>query len=135
MDDVDRGILRILKANAREPFVDIAKALGTSEGTIRARVKRLVDEGQIQQFTIRTAGSAVKALIEVRIETNVAMTKISAEIATWPGVERVWEVTGEDDILVMVDVGSTSALNEVVDRIREIGGTQSTRSRLILKEY
>lgn len=135
MDDVDRGILRALKRNAREPFVEIAKELGTSEGTIRARVKRLVDEAQIKQFTIRTAGSAVKAMIEVRIETNVEMSKISRDVATWEGVERVWEVTGDADILVMVDVESTAALNEVVDRIRRIGGTQSTRSRLILQEY
>ncbi|MHB8585435.1 MAG: Lrp/AsnC family transcriptional regulator [Thermoplasmatota archaeon] len=134
MDDVDRGILRILRANSREAFVDMARELGTSEGTIRARVRHLLDDGVIREFTIRTAGSAVKAMIDVRVQTDANTSKISTEIGTWPGVLRVWEVTGDSDIVVMVDVESTTALNDIVERIRHVGGTESTRSRLILKE-
>ncbi|HVL48344.1 MAG TPA: Lrp/AsnC family transcriptional regulator [Candidatus Thermoplasmatota archaeon] len=135
MDDLDTAILRILKDNARESFVAMAQVLGTSEGTIRARVKRLQDEGIIRRFTIQTAGQNVKALIEVRIETNVNTATLSSQIATWEGVERVWEVTGEQDLLVMVDVPSTAALNDIIERIRQFKETQATRSRLILKEY
>ncbi|HWG90405.1 MAG TPA: Lrp/AsnC family transcriptional regulator [Candidatus Thermoplasmatota archaeon] len=135
MDDLDRQILKALKRNARESFVSLAEALGTSEGTIRARIKRLQDEGIIRQFTVVTAGSNVKAMIEIRIETNVNMSTVSSEIAKWDGVERVWEVTGEQDIVVFVDVESTLALNDIVERIRQFKETQSTRSRLILREY
>jgi len=135
VDDLDTAILRILKDNARESFVAMAQVLGTSEGTIRARVKRLQDEGIIRRFTIQTAGQNVKALIEVRIETNVNTATLSSQIATWEGVERVWEVTGEQDLLVMVDVPSTAALNDIIERIRQFKETQATRSRLILKEY
>ncbi|HWH08413.1 MAG TPA: Lrp/AsnC family transcriptional regulator [Candidatus Thermoplasmatota archaeon] len=135
MDDLDKAILRILKDNARESFVRMAEVLGTSEGTVRARVKRLVDEGLIKKFTIQTAGSNVKALIEVRIETNVNTASVSQQIQTWDGVERVLEVTGEHDIVVFVDVASTSELNDIVERIRQFKEVQSTRSRLILREY
>lgn len=134
LDDLDRKILQILKANARESFVHIAEALGTSEGTIRARIKRLTDEGIIRKFTVQTAGSNIKAMIEVRIETNVNSSAVSSQIATWEGVERVWEVTGEQDIVVVVDVESTAELNDIVDRIRMFKETQATRSRLILRE-
>lgn len=134
MDDVDRKILRLLKGDARASFVDLAKVLGTSEGTVRARVKRLQEDGIVRRFTIQTAGSNVKALVEVRIETNIATGKLAGEIAGWDGVERVWEVAGEYDVVVIVDVESTAALNEIIDRIRQFPGTQSTRSRLILKE-
>lgn len=135
MDDLDKAILRILKDNARESFVRMAEVLGTSEGTVRARVKRLVDEGLIKKFTIQTAGSNVKALIEIRIETNVTTAHVSQQIQTWDGVERVQEVTGEHDIVVFVDVASTSELNDIVERIRQFKEVQSTRSRLILREY
>jgi len=134
LDDTDRKLLRLLKANARESFVDLARVLGTSEGTVRARVKRLQEDGIVRRFTVQTGGSNVKALIEVRIETNVNTGKISGEIATWEGVERVWEVAGEHDIVVIVDVESTAALNDIIERIRQFPETQSTRSRLILKE-
>ena len=135
MDDLDKAILRILKDNARESFVRMAEVLGTSEGTVRARVKRLVDEGLIKKFTIQTAGSNVKALIEIRIETNITTAHVSQQIHTWDGVERVLEVTGEHDIVVFVDVASTSELNDIVERIRQFKEVQSTRSRLILREY
>ncbi|HET6404315.1 MAG TPA: Lrp/AsnC family transcriptional regulator [Candidatus Thermoplasmatota archaeon] len=135
MDDLDRALLRILKDNARESFVRMAEVLGTSEGTVRARLKKLQDEGTIRKFTIQTAGSNVKALIDIRIETNVNMSTVSEQIQTWDGVERVWEVTGEHDIVVIVDVASTNELNGIVDRIRAFKEVQSTRSRLILREY
>lgn len=135
MDDLDRALLRILKDNARESFVHMANVLGTSEGTVRARLKRLVDDGIIRKFTIQTAGSNVKALIEIRIETNVQTVNVSQEIQKWDGVERVLEVTGEHDIVVVVDVASTTELNDIVERIRQFKEVQSTRSRLILREH
>ncbi|HUR68901.1 MAG TPA: Lrp/AsnC family transcriptional regulator [Candidatus Thermoplasmatota archaeon] len=135
MDELDKTLLRILKDNARESFVRMAEVLGTSEGTVRARLKKLQDEGAIKKFTIQTAGSNVKALIEIRIETNVNMASVSQQIQKWDGVERVWEVTGEHDIVVIVDVASTNELNDIVDRIRAFKEVQSTRSRLILREY
>ncbi|MEA3199730.1 MAG: Lrp/AsnC family transcriptional regulator, regulator for asnA, asnC and gidA [Thermoplasmata archaeon] len=135
MDDLDKALLRILKDNARESFVRMAEVLGTSEGTVRARLKKLQDDGVIKKFTIQTAGSNVKALIEIRIETNVNTASVSQQIQTWDGVERVLEVTGEHDIVVFVDVSSTSELNDIVERIRQFKEVQSTRSRLILREY
>lgn len=135
MDDLDKTLLRLLKENARESYVNLAERLGTSEGTVRARIKRLTDEGIIRRFTIQTAGSNVKALVEVRIETNVKTQNVSNAIQQWEGVERVLEVTGEHDIVVIVDVSSTGELNDIVERIRQFAEVESTRSRLILREY
>lgn len=135
MDDVDRKIMAILRENARESFTNMAEAVGTSEGTIRARVKRLMDDGVIRKFTIRTAGSNVKALIEVAVTNNVNTSDIAAKIRAWDGVESVWEVTGENDIVVVADCPNTSDLNAIIDKIRDVPGTQATRSRLILKEH
>lgn len=135
MDDVDRKIMAILRDNARESFTNMAEAVGTSEGTVRARVKRLMDDGVIRKFTIRTAGSNVKALIEVSVTNNVNTADVAAKIRAWEGVESVWEVTGENDIVVVADCPNTSDLNGIIDKIREVPGTQATRSRLILKEH
>jgi len=60
---------------------------------------------------------------------------VSQQIQKWDGVERVLEVTGEHDIVVFVDVASTAELNDIVERIRQFKEVQSTRSRLILREY
>ncbi len=134
MDDVDRQILRILRKNARESFTDIADTVGTSEGTVRSRIKKMVDEGTIRTFTIRTAGAQVKALIEVNVTANVNTGDVAKKIQEWEGVETVWEVTGDNDIVVVADCPTASALNDIIDHIRAIPGTNATRSRLILKE-
>jgi Lrp/AsnC family transcriptional regulator for asnA, asnC and gidA len=135
LDDVDRQILSLLRENARESFTAIAERVKTSEGTVRSRVKRMTDDGTIRQFTIRTAGSHVKALVEVSVTNNVHTADVAAKIRSWDGVESVWEVTGDNDIVVVADCPNTTDLNAIIDRIRDIQGTQATRSRLILKEH
>ena len=134
MDDVDERLLDLLRQNARESFVDLAQKLGTSEGTVRARLKRLTDSGVIRRFTIRTAGSNIKAIIEIKVERNVHTEDISGQIANWRGVEQVFEISGEHDILVVAEAQNTTMLNEIIERVRQFPQVQSTRSRLILKE-
>lgn len=134
MDALDERILTILKENAREPFVNIAKQLGTSEGTIRARVKKMQQQGVIRRFTLKTAGRGVKALIEVKVETGVHTSDVSNQVNKWKGVEQVWEVSGENDVVVLVNCPSTEDLNDLVERIRALKEIKATGSRLILKE-
>lgn len=134
VDEMDEKLLELLRQDARESYVELAKKLGTSEGTVRARMKRLVDSGTVRKFTIRTAGSNIKALIEVKVETNVHTADISSQVAKWKGVEQVFEISGEHDILVIAEAQNTLELNEIIERIRTFKQVQATRSRLILRE-
>lgn len=135
MDDLDEQLIAALRADGRASFTNLAQSLGTSEGTIRARVKRLVDEGIIRRFTVETRGKFVKALIEVQVASNVNSPSVAAQVRSWGGVEHVWEVTGADDIVVVADCPDTARLNQLIDDIRAIEGIQATRSRLILQDF
>jgi DNA-binding Lrp family transcriptional regulator len=134
MDETDYRILQILKGDARTPFVNIAKRLDASEGTIRLRVKKMVDEGVIKQFTIDTSGSGIKALIDVRLQTNYDTSEVAKKIGRLDGVKVVYEVTGEDDVVVLADVKGTDELNDLVEAIRRMD-VISTKTRLIMKEH
>jgi hypothetical protein len=48
MDRLDYEILSVLQQDGRRSFTEIGKKLGVSEGTIRKRVMRLVDDGVIR---------------------------------------------------------------------------------------
>jgi DNA-binding Lrp family transcriptional regulator len=135
MDELDGEILKVLKKNSRETHVSIAQRLGTSEGTVRARIKRLVDEGVIKQFTIRMAGKATKALIDVKVGVNVNTSQVASQIKGFEGVEEVYEVSGDYDVVAIADVVSTQELNEIIERMRTLENVLSTRTRLILKEH
>ena len=115
MDDVDRRIMAILRENARESFTEIADAVGTSEGTVRARVKSSSTRAPSGSSRSAPAGSNVKALIEVTVTNNVDTADVAAKIRKWEGVEAVWEVTGDNDIVVVADCPNTSDLNGIID--------------------
>ena len=135
IDHLDERIIEIMKKDSRRPFVEIADELKVSEGTIRSRVRKLFEEGIIQSFTIKTSSKNVKAIIEVKIDDNVNTSEIASSIAKFDGVSEVFEVTGEEDIVAIIDVTSSPQLNEIIERIRRFDNVQSTRTRLILKEH
>lgn len=132
-DDLDARIVDHLRRDARTPFTAIADQLGTSEATVRSRVHRMVEAGVIRQFTVRVRGSNVRAIIEVQAAANVETSHVAHAIRDLPGVDEVWELTGDYDIAALVNADSTDGLNDVVDAIRRLG-TTSTRTRVILSE-
>ncbi|ERG94983.1 Lrp/AsnC family transcriptional regulator [Haloquadratum walsbyi] len=134
MDNLDRRILDILRRDARTPYTEIATQVGTSEGTVRNRVDRLTEEGIIERFTISTRTGNIKAMIEVSVKVNVNTTSLSETMATWEQVDFVWQVSGEEDVVLIVDAADTRAVNQLITRSRERDEVKNTKTRLILDE-
>ncbi|MDR2865934.1 MAG: Lrp/AsnC family transcriptional regulator [Methanomassiliicoccaceae archaeon] len=135
IDNLDKKILEIMKRDSRRPFVEIANQLGVSEGTVRSRVHRMSEEGVIRGFTIKTSSKNVKALVEIRIDVNTDTDVIARELASYEGVTEVFEVTGDQDIIALIDVETSHHLNEIIEKVRRYDNILSTRTRLILKEH
>ena len=53
LDDLDRKIIKRIINNPRKPYSEIAKECITNHETIRNRIKRMLDEGFIQNFGIQ----------------------------------------------------------------------------------
>ncbi|GGN14858.1 Lrp/AsnC family transcriptional regulator [Halarchaeum nitratireducens] len=134
MDDLDRQILDVLRRDARTPYTEIGDELGVSEGTIRNRVERLQEDGVIERFTISTSTGNVKAMIEVDVAVDVDTHRVGDQIAEWPEVDFVWQVSGELDIVVVVDADDTGRVNELITKTRELDDVTTTKTRLILDE-
>ena len=135
MDEIDERLIALLKEDSRTPNVQLAEEIGTTEGTVRARMKRLQEDGTIGSFTIRTASRSIKALVEVKIEVNVDTSQLSRQIREMPQVETVYEVAGDADIVAVVDVHTVKELNSVIEDIRSLGPTIATETRLVLNEF
>jgi DNA-binding Lrp family transcriptional regulator len=134
MDDLDRRILSILRRDARTPYTEIADRVGTSEGTVRNRVDRMTEEGIIERFTVTTRTGNVKAMIEISVEMNVDTAAVSERMIEWDEVDFVWQVSGEEDVVLVVDAVDTAAVNELISQAREMDEVKSTKTRLILDE-
>lgn len=134
MDKLDRRILNILRRDARSPYTEIAQEVGTSEGTIRNRVERMMDDGAIERFTVATSTGNVKAMVEVGVAVDVDTRAVSEQMTEWDAVDYVWQVSGEEDIVLVVDAADTSTLNDLITKARELDDVVSTKTRLILNE-
>jgi DNA-binding Lrp family transcriptional regulator len=134
MDDLDRRILNELRRDARTPYTEIAERVGTSEGTVRNRVERMTGEGVIERFTVTTRTGNVQAMVEISVRVNVDTNAVSGRMTDWPEVDFVWQVSGEEDVVLVVDCVDTAAVNELITRARELDEVESTKTRLILDE-
>ncbi|GAA0645961.1 Lrp/AsnC family transcriptional regulator [Salarchaeum japonicum] len=134
MDDLDRKILDILRRDARTPYTEIASTLDVSEGTVRNRVDRLRDDGVIERFTVATRTGNVKAMIEVSVAMDVDTHSVGDRMTDWDEVDFVWQVSGELDIVLVVDAADTTRVNELITKAREQEEVVETKTRLILDE-
>jgi DNA-binding Lrp family transcriptional regulator len=140
LDEIDQKIIEHLMKNSRTSYGEIAGNLKKakielSEGAVRKRVKRLVDKGIIEQFTIQLGGGlGVKAVILVRLSPQRQAGDVSAKMMNIKGVERIYEIAGPYDSLVVANFPEVSSLNACIDAIRSIDGVSSTTTFLVLKE-
>ena len=134
VDEIDEKIIEILKENARTTYVDIGKALGLSEGTVRNRIRSLTDSGVIKRFTVNISlGVGVRALIMISVDPQKPTLEISDKVLKLPGVEKIYEVTGEYDVVTVVSSSSIEGLNQTIEEIRVIDGIVKTNTVIVLR--
>src|SRR5579875_1723249 len=113
----------MLKNNARISNSSIGRSLNISEGTVRKRIKSLVDQGIIKKFTIVMKNEGVEAIVVLRLDPKRAKNVIS-ELEN--RFEEIFEFSGRFDVAVKVMAKDLDALNSTVDSLREIEGVKGS---------
>lgn len=133
MDEIDRSILDLLQDDGRAPYTDIAEELGVSEGTVRNRVERMVEDGTIERFTVEVGGEhEIEAFVMAEVSTAADMQGVVESVA---GDMDVYELAGDQDLLVRLSRKSAEEVNEAVDSIRDIDGVDSTHTYMVLAKH
>ncbi len=136
LDQKDYKLLELLRQNARESYAALAAQLGISESAVRKRIMKLRKLGVIKKFTIDyDVPGEVVALILVKTMPPVQTPEVSRKIMQNKMVEKVYEVTGEYDILVIARARSSQDINNIIDYIRSIDGVQGTYTMIVLRSY
>ena len=112
MDLLDSKIVEVLRRDGRASNARIAREVGVSEGTVRRRLKRLVDDELIQVIALpdpSKMGYESQALIGVHVDPDkidlVANGLEELEEVSWVAV-----TTGSFDVFVWVTLPSSEAL-------------------------
>lgn len=136
LDEIDLKILSILKEDGRAPFTKIANELGLSEAAVRKRVERLKSEGIIKKFTIDVdVGESIQALIMVTVSPSYPNPAVAQAIKKIEGIEKVFEVAGEVDVIAIASGKSIQEINKHIDDIRRIEGVAKTSSMIVLRSW
>ena len=131
MDAVDEKIIEFLKKDSRMSYVDIAKEINLTEGAIRSRVHRLLRDNVIKSFTIETTAD-IKAVVMVASSRAKPTTQVANSIKKL-GVDMIFEVSGNYDIICFVREESVERTNEIVEKIRKLEGVTDTYTSMVLK--
>jgi len=132
-DQIDDHILEFLRNDSRKSFVEIGKKLKLSESAIRHRVKNMVDSGTITKFTIEEGGGQPEALVLVSADSSIDTSKVSLKLTKLNGVKKIYEITCQYDICVIVQAPTISEINKCIDDLRKIPGVTDTNTVIILK--
>ena len=130
LDDKDSAILSILKECSRISNVEIAKRLGITEGTVRRRIHRLVGEKIIKRFTVEINDGKKEAIILAKCEPAY-MNSILQQIRK--KFDRIYEVSGKNDIAIVFEYVDLETLNDNLDVIRSVTGIRNTETLIRLK--
>lgn len=134
-DKIDDEILKFLKEDSRESFVDIGKKLKLSESAVRRRVKNLTDSKVIKKFTIEIGEqNATKAIVLISVESSIDTSKVSVRLTKLDGVKTVYEITGQYDIAVIISAPNITEINASIDSLRKIPGVSDTNTVIILRD-
>jgi Lrp/AsnC family transcriptional regulator, regulator for asnA, asnC and gidA len=139
LDTLDRGIIEALRKDGRMSNSAVAAELGVAEGTVRQRIKKLLDTG-----AFRVAGllnpeilpDHQMCMIGLKVDESRHLEQRARDVAGLPEVRSVAIVTGRYDLLVEVLVSSNQGLIRFLsESLAEVPGIASSETFLLLKTY
>ena len=139
LDTTDQQIVRLLFSDGRLTQESIAQQVCLSRPAVHERVKRLEENGVIvgyqAQIDWRKVGQSLTAFIWVRTSGgklhNIADAVMELNNADTL-VEECHLVTGEWCLLLKARTASTTTLQQLVDRLREMPRIRNTMTTVVL---
>lgn len=135
MEETDRAILRLLSADGRMSYTDLAKETGLSTSAVHQRVRRLEQRGVITGYAVRVAaaevGLSLTAFISVTPLDPSAPDDAPDRLAGLTEIEACHSVAGEESYILKVRVPTPADLEDLLARIRAVANV-STRTTVVL---
>ncbi|ODS38541.1 MAG: hypothetical protein A7315_03255 [Candidatus Altiarchaeales archaeon WOR_SM1_79] len=135
IDELDQDILRMLMEDASMSYETIAKAVGTSVGTVHNRIKRLKEDKIIERIIpevdAKKIGYDICALIDIRIKGG-HLEELQKKYSNHKNVCSIYDITGEYDTTFVAKFRNTEELNKF---IKELAGQKyvlRTSTKLVL---
>ena len=135
LDDLDRQLLRLLAADGRRSFADLARDSGLSTSAVHQRVRRLEQRGAITGYRAQvdplTAGLPLSAFISIQPIDPAAPDDAPERLRHLTAIEACHSVAGEESYILQVRVAGPAELEQLLQDVRAAAGV-STRTTVVL---
>ena len=132
----DQNLLMLLRQNARVSITDLAKALHLSRSTVQNRIARLEASGVIAGYAVQLGGAFSSSQVEAHVSIKVAQKLTARTNAALEGISQVsqlFSVSGEYDLIAILQAQSLEELSAVLDEIGNLDGVERTNSAVVLE--
>ncbi|WP_297536369.1 Lrp/AsnC family transcriptional regulator [Thermococcus sp.] len=144
LDDLDRAILRLLKEDARLTISELAERLNRPESTIHFRIKKLLEKGVIERYTI-ILGEELRpkavALVYIQAETPIIedflekyIHYIMKTLSILPNVLAVAR-SGRDGVVALVGEENEEKLERFINETIKVLPTLKKIEVMPLQEF
>jgi len=138
MDEKDMKILEILMKDGRKSYTEIAKMLGTSETSVRKRVKKMEEEGVIKGYRAEIEPSKIgyNVVALTGFDTNPEdFLTVAKKLCEFEEVKKVWTSTGDHMIMTEIWAKDGKELSEILfNKLGKIEGVKKICPAIILEQ-
>jgi len=135
LNNTDRKLLIALKQDGRASVTTLASQIGVARATVQASIKRLVDTGIIQRFTIdidsAAEGELVHAIMTVEVQ-GIRTSEIIRALKRMPEIVSLHSTNGSWDLIAQIETPNLMAFDALLRRTREISGILNTETSILL---
>jgi DNA-binding Lrp family transcriptional regulator len=135
MDDLDKGLVTLLRHRGRRSISDLALDLGVSRATVRARMARLEKTGDIVGYTVILRADAVsqpvRGIMLIEIEGHAA-DRVIRSLGGFSEVSQIHTTNGRWDLVIELGTETLADLDGVLRKIRLIPGITGSETSLLL---
>ncbi len=135
MDVLDGHLIAALKHNGRASLSELASLLGVTRSTVRVRLDRLVEGGEIAGFTVLTRSdvrpNAGCGLMMLEISGRGA-EKTMKQLQRMSQVQAVHSTNGTWDLIAEIGTETLEQFDQVLFTIRRMDGVTRSETNLLL---
>jgi DNA-binding Lrp family transcriptional regulator len=135
LDDLDRNLVALLQANARESVASLARQLGVARTTVIARIARLESSNVIAGYSVRLGQDVLDSSIMAYVGMIITPRhgpSVQKRLGKMPEVQLLCAVSGEFDYVAWLRADSPDRLNDLLDQIGGMEGVERTTTSIIL---
>ncbi len=137
LSKIDRGILGVLRKDARISWRDLAAKVHLSPTSTAERVRNLERKGIITGYHAQIApqalGRDVRAVIDISLPPAMKPEAFEALLLERDEIAFAAYVTGTSDYTIVVDCVGAPGLDEFIRWLKGTAGVASTESKLVLR--